>query len=134
MLSEFVTVESRKSIGNGLFAMFKIRKDNRIATFRGEKITNAEYNERKRHGFGGYANYLSVDCVLDCYSMAKAGISIASMANSPKGIYHAVTGQHAKENANLVIKDGEVYLVAIEDILPNCEIFVKYGPGYQGYV
>ena len=101
-----------------------------------------DYNIRRKSGYydrQGYTLYLSKSKVYDCYEAARNGKCIAMMANSPRNLIHAGTGEGALPNAKLILRQGHQqtinYLVSLsEDIPANTEILYFYASGYRDYL
>jgi len=77
-----------------------------------------------------YLLHLDNDTLLNCAQTSLDGICIASMMNCIKLL--SFEGVPATANARIPpASNGEIYVVAICDIVPGTEIFVEtYGAGH----
>jgi hypothetical protein len=93
-------------IGSGLFAAVPIRRGETIALFHGEVITAEEARRRDAAGRGGYMIGLRTAGVLDCYTAARAGRCLASMANTANGLRAPAATRGPTNNARIAVSGG----------------------------
>jgi hypothetical protein len=86
-----------QSAGLGLFCHMDLKRNTKLGNFKGEYITNEEYNNRFRDGRGQYAIKTPGGYVLDCFERKNSAEDpcLLSMANSPV-FYELVNGKKQK--------------------------------------
>lgn len=109
--------------GNGLFTAIKIYKDEIIAVFKGEVLSQSEIKKREAHGEDKYFMVLLNGEVLDCMQTD----CFAKYANDASGFSKSAF----KNNAKITLDDNNtVCLVATSTIKAGQEIFCSYGQKY----
>ena len=119
----YVKISQLPNSGNGLFTAIDIYKEEIIAVFKGEILTDKESDKRAKQGNNNYfMNLLNgniLDCMhTDCY---------AKYANDASGFVKS----DYKNNAKITLDDNQnVCLIAIKKIKSGEEIFCDYGKNY----
>ena len=109
--------------GKGLYTAVAIFKDECIATFKGEILTQAQANLRAKQGLNAYFMSLPNGKILDAHNTE----GFAKFANDAT----AFNGVAFKNNAKIVWVDNKkVALVATKNIAAGNEIFCHYGKRY----
>ena len=109
--------------GLGLFTAIDIFKDETIAIFTGEKLSNEEANKRATAGNDQYFISLLDGGILD----SKKVECFAKYANDAKGS----PTLNLKNNAKITIDDtNQICLQATKKIKASDEILVSYGKRY----
>jgi hypothetical protein len=117
----YVDVSQIPQSGNGLFTAIKIYKDEIIATFQGEVLTENEAQKRAYQGLDHY--FISLQNGLTFDSMHAPGF--AHFAND------ATHNSLAKNNSRIELDaNGKIALIALSPISPGSEIFCGYGKKY----
>lgn len=108
--------------GSGLYTAIDIYKEERIAIFHGEKLTDAQAAERATFGADQYFMVLPDGVILDCNTI----VGFAKYANDA-----AVVPIAFKNNAKIAFDDeNNVSLIALRRIKAGEEIFCGYGKAY----
>lgn len=119
----YVQESQIQNAGNGLFSAIKIYKDEIIAFFKGEVLTQLEVEKREAKGEDKYFMILLNGAVLDCMHTE----CFAKYANDASGF----SKSDFKNNAKITLDDnGNVCLMAIATIQAGQEIFCSYGQKY----
>ncbi|WP_136666888.1 SET domain-containing protein-lysine N-methyltransferase [Flavobacterium sp. H122] len=109
--------------GNGLFSAVKIYKDEIIAVFKGEVLSQSEIKKREAKEEDKYFMILLNGAVLDCMHTE----CFAKYANDASGFSKSAF----KNNAKITLDDNDnVCLKAISTIKAGGEIFCSYGQKY----
>ncbi|MEO8149695.1 MAG: SET domain-containing protein, partial [Bacteroidia bacterium] len=110
--------------GNGLFTAINIYKDEIIAVFKGEILTEAQATYRANKGNDKYFIDMQDGTIMDSMKVK----SFAKYANDAKG--SSVQGT-IKNNSKIILDDyNNVCLTATRFIKKGEEIFCSYGKGY----
>lgn len=137
------TDQTGQTVGLGLFSSIRYNKKEKIAQYKGEIITRAEYGEREAAGKGGYALHVSQTTVLDCYNhKAECFASAANTAlgchtkQRPAGVPLAENGLYSvRNNCKFLVSNHTpvptVWLVAKKNIAPHTELLTPYSNAYQ---
>jgi hypothetical protein len=131
--SDLRVVSTQEKIGKGLFASRPIAKKTHVGQFTGT-VTEAVAYDRLPRERQGYALQMTENRVLDCFTQAKSGACLMSMANQPHNCYNVCTGLPATANCGLIVSSkskGYFRLVATKDIGVNEELLWPYGPDYK---
>jgi SET domain-containing protein len=119
----YVQESQIQNAGNGLFSAIKIYKDEIIAFFKGEVLTQLEVEKREAKGEDKYFMILLNGAVFDCMHTE----CFAKYANDASGF----SKSNFKNNAKITLDDnGNVCLMAIATIQAGQEIFCSYGQKY----
>uniref|UniRef100_UPI0040495B52 SET domain-containing protein n=1 Tax=Flavobacterium sp. TaxID=239 RepID=UPI0040495B52 len=109
--------------GNGLYTAIKIYKEEVIAIFKGEIISNTEAKKRVEAGNDKYFIKLLNGSIMDSMPID----CFAKYANDAEGF----TTSNFKNNSKIALDDSHnVCIVALKNIKPNEEIFCSYGKKY----
>lgn len=109
--------------GNGLFTAITIYKEEIIALFKGEILSETESEKRAKEGNNGYFMNLLDGRVLDC----RLTECFAKYANDASGF----STSDFKNNAKITLDDNQnVCLIALKKIKSGEEIFCGYGKSY----
>lgn len=109
--------------GNGLFTAINIYKDETIALFTGELLSDEEAKERAQNNKNGYFIKLLSGSILDSMNTE----CFAKYANDATGF----EGSLLKNNAKIALnEDNNVCLTAIRRIKAGEEILCSYGKSY----
>lgn len=109
--------------GNGLFTAITIYKEEIIALFKGEILSDTESEKRAKQGNNGYFMNLPDGRVLDC----RLTEGFAKYANDASGF----STSNFKNNAKITLDDNQnVCLIALKKIKTGEEIFCEYGKSY----
>lgn len=112
--------------GKGLFTTSRIRKNDVIVQYKGEKMTWK--GAIRRYGKNvDYAPYLYYVSNSNCIDAAKTKKELARYANDANGPYR-VKGM--RNNCIYQNIKGVPYIVAVKEIPANAEILVDYGADY----
>jgi len=101
--------------GRGVFAAARIRKGSRIIEYRGEHISDAEYDRR----YGDESEF-STHTMLFWIEKDRY-IDATRVGNSARWINHS-----CRPNAETVDEDGRIFVEAVRDIRPGEEITYDY--------
>lgn len=119
----YIQVSQIPNSGQGLFTAIDIYKDETIAIFKGDILTDAEANKRANQGNDKYFINLLDGSILDSMPVR----CFAKYANDAKGSTNAAFKNNAKitldANDNVVIK-------ATKKIKASEEVFCGYGKSY----
>ncbi len=119
----YVKVSQLYNSGNGLFTAIDIYKEEIIAVFKGEVLTDKESDERAKQGNNSYFMNLLNGSILDCMHTN----CFAKYANDASGFAKS----DYKNNAKITLDENEnVCLIAIKKIKSGEEIFCDYGKKY----
>jgi hypothetical protein len=119
----FIKQSQIQNAGNGLFTAIPIFKDEIIAIYTGEVLTNTEANLRAANGNNLYFMSLLNGKILDCLNST----CFAKYANDADGF----GSNKFKNNAKITINQKlQICLVAKQKINANQEIFCSYGKHY----
>ena len=109
--------------GNGVYTVIDIYKDEIIAQFEGEILTNTESKTRADQGLDVYFINMVDGTTMDSMNTD----CFAKFANDAKGF----NGSLYLNNAKIGLDDnGNVCLIATKKILSYNEIFCSYGQKY----
>ena len=112
-----------KNAGDGLYTAIKIYKDEVIAIFAGERLSDAVALKRAEQGKDQYFINLLDGTILDSNLIE----CFAKYANDANGCSTSTF----KNNAKITLDDEEnVCLIALKNIKPGEEIFCSYGKSY----
>ena len=123
--SDYLYVKTSQLInsGNGLFTAIAIYKDEIIALFKGEILSDNESDARAKLGNNSYFMNLLNGSILDCMHID----GFAKYANDASGF----SKSDFKNNAKITLDENQnVCLVAIKKIKSGDEIFCDYGKSY----
>lgn len=121
----YVKVSQLLNSGNGLFTAIDIYKEEIIAVFKGEILTDKESDKRAKQGNNNYFMNLLNGSILDCMHTD----CYAKYANDASGFVKS----DYKNNAKITLDDNQnVCLIAIKKIKSGEEIFCDYGKNYWG--
>jgi hypothetical protein len=127
-LSEYQNV-CLVSPDEGLFCSIFIKRGHRFIVFVGNKMLYPREGVRKHFNERDvkYILHLDKSHILDCSKTSLRGVCMASKINSVKGLLRG--SEKAIANAKISSANkGVICVIAIDDIQPNTEIFVKtYG-------
>jgi len=122
--SDYLYVEPSQipNAGNGLYTAIDIYKDERIAVFHGDKLTDAQAAKHAALGLDQYFMVLPDGYILDCRSVD----GFAKYAND--AVAHS---GGSKNNAKIAFDDEHnVSLIALRRIKSGEEVFCGYGKAY----
>ena len=105
----------RAAAGLGLFATKPIVRRAAIVAYRGKCVPTKEAQARERRGGAKYMFEINRHWTIDG----------SSRKNPARYINHS-----CKPNAEAVLRNGKMLLVALRDIAPGEEITFDYGPEY----
>lgn len=109
--------------GNGLFTVIDIYKDETIAIFKGEILTDSEAEIRAESGNDGYFINLLDGSIMDSGNVE----CFAKYANDAEGLVPS----KFKNNARIALDlNGNVCIEALRNIKANEELFCSYGKSY----
>ena len=109
--------------GKGLFTTIDIYKEEIIAIYKGEILTNEEALERSELGLDRYFVSMLDGSIMDSENTE----CFAKYANDARGFNQSIF----KNNSKIMIDDdGSVYLIATQKIKAGSEIFCSYGYRY----
>lgn len=109
--------------GNGLFTVIDIYKDETIAIFKGEILTDLEAKTRAEAGNDGYFINLIDGTILDSKNVE----CFAKYANDAEGF----SASNYKNNTRITLDlNDNVCIQALRNIQANEELFCSYGKGY----
>jgi SET domain-containing protein len=119
----FVATSQLPKAGKGLFCCIPIYKDEIVALFKGEILTNRQVKLRVKNAKDHF-----FICMLDGSIMdSQNATCFAKYANDAEGYSHAIF----KNNAKISIDENKnVCIIATRKIKPNEEIFCSYGKRY----
>lgn len=119
----YVSKSQITNAGNGLFTAIPIYKDEIIAVFKGEILSDNEAEIRVKEGNDAYFMNLINGSILDC----KNTECFAKYANDAIGF----SKSEMKNNAKIALDENEnVCLIAIKKIQLGEEVFCDYGKKY----
>jgi len=119
----YVVTSQLPNSGNGLFTAITIYKEEIIALFKGEVLSQSEVEIQIRNGTDAYFMNLLDGTILDC--MHTDGF--AKYANDANGFSKSTF----KNNAKITLdENNNVCLIAIRKIKSGEEIFCDYGKNY----
>ncbi len=119
----YVSQSQITNAGQGLFTAIPIYKDEIIAVFKGEILTESESKKRALEGKDAYFMNLLNGSILDC----KNTECFAKYANDTFGF----SKTELKNNSKIALDENEnVCLIAIKKIQIGKEIFCDYGKKY----
>jgi SET domain-containing protein len=124
----YLKASTLSNAGQGLFTAIPIYKNEIIALFKGERLSQEEAHRRKVLGEDDYFMNALDGTVFDCMHVP----GFAKYANDPKAFIDGMqTISKKKINAEITINhDDEVCLVAMKNIKAGEEIFCEYGKAY----
>lgn len=109
--------------GNGLFTAIAIYKDETIAVFKGELLTDIQAEKRALEGNDKYFINLLNGSIMDSMNVA----CFAKYANDASGFANS----NFKNNAKITLDDNDkVCIQATRNIKANEELFCSYGKSY----
>lgn len=118
-----VTTSQLPDSGKGLYTTIDIYKDEIIAIYKGEILTNDEALERSELGLDRYFVSMLDGSIMDSQNTN----CFAKYANDAKGFANSIF----KNNSKIMIDDdGAVCLIATQKIKAGSEIFCSYGYRY----
>jgi uncharacterized protein len=109
--------------GKGLFTTVPFKKGERIAEYKGKKMTWARA-EKLSDERNGYVFYFNKKHVIDAWNTKRG---VAHFANDAKGITRV---KGLTNNSEYVTSKGRCFIEATRDIQSGEEIFVGYGAEY----
>jgi SET domain-containing protein len=109
--------------GKGLFTKVDIAKGERIAEYKGKRMTWAEAQKLPDYR-NGYLFYFTRNNVIDAWGTRKG---VAHFANDARGIVR-VNG--IRNNSEYVTEGAHCFIEASRNIRAGEEILVGYGPEY----
>lgn len=119
----YIQTSQLPNAGNGLFTSIDIFKDEVIALFKGEKLSDKQATTRAKKQEDGYFINMLDGSILDSKNVA----CFAKYANDSQGLKKTTF----KYNAEISLNDEEeVCLIAIKKIKTGEEIFCSYGKEY----
>ncbi len=119
----YVSKSQINNSGNGLFTAIPIYKDEIIAVFKGEILSDSESEIRAKEGNNDYFMNLLNGSILDC----KNTNCFAKFANDSSNN----VSSNLKNNSKITLDENEnVCLIAIKKIKMGEEIFCDYGKRY----
>jgi SET domain-containing protein len=119
----YVKSSQLSNSGNGLFTAITIYKEEIIALFRGEVLSDTESKKRAKQGNNGYFMNLPNGRILDC----RLTEGFAKYANDASGF----STSYFKNNAKITLDENKnVCLIALKKINSGEEIFCDYGKSY----
>lgn len=121
----YVQPSQIKGAGSGLYTTIQIFKNEIIAIYKGEILTNKEANLRAANGNNLYFMNMPNGKIMDCMQSN----NFAKFANDANGL----TTLGFTNNAQITINEKtQICLVAKRKIKANEEIFCSYGKHYWG--
>lgn len=109
--------------GDGLFTVINIYKDETIAIFKGEILSDLEAELRAKAGKDAYFINLLDGSILDSQNVE----CFAKYANDAEGLVPS----EFKNNARITLDlNDRVCIEALRNIKANEELFCSYGKGY----
>jgi len=118
----YVATSQLPNAGNGLYTAIDIFKEERIAIFNGEKLSEFQAAARAIEGIDQYFMVLPDGCILDCINTD----GFAKYANDATAL-----NSEGKNNAKIAFDDEyNVCLIALRRIKKGEEIFCSYGKAY----
>lgn len=109
--------------GTGLFTAIEIYKDETIAVFKGEILTDNQARKRVEEGMDNYFISMLDGSIMDSMNV----MCFAKYANDAKGI----TNSMFQNNARITLDENDnVCIQAIRNINANEELFCSYGKKY----
>lgn len=119
----YIQTSQLPNSGKGLFTAIAIYKEEIIAVFNGEVLSNKEAAIRSKKGLDTYFMNLLNGTILDC--MTTDGF--AKYANDACGF----SKSDFKNNAKIALdENNQVCLIALKKIKAGDEIFCDYGKNY----
>ena len=119
----YISLSQIPASGNGLFTAIKIYKDEIIAVFKGEILTDAQATLRAKKNNDNYFINMLDGSIMDSMKVK----CFAKYANDAKG----TSSSGFKNNAKITLDDYQnVCLIATRDIKIGEEIFCGYGKKY----
>ncbi|MGV3611404.1 MAG: SET domain-containing protein-lysine N-methyltransferase [Fluviicola sp.] len=109
--------------GNGLFTVIDIYKEETIAIFKGEILTDSEAKVRAEAGNDGYFINLLDGSIMDSKNVE----CFAKYANDAEGLVPSKFKNNARITLDL---NGNVCIEALRNIKANEELFCSYGSRY----
>jgi predicted ATPase len=119
----FISLSQLPSSGNGLLTAINIYKDEIIAVFKGERLTNNQAKLRAGKGLDKYFITMLDGTILDSMKVK----CFAKYANDASGF----ADSSFKNNSSIGLdEDNNVCLIAKRNIKTGEEIFCSYGKKY----
>jgi len=119
----YISASQLTAFGNGLYTAINIYKDEIIAVFKGEVLTQRQAVARAVKGNDKYFINLPDGTILDSMKVK----CFAKYANDATGFAHS----GFKNNAEISLDDNsEVCIVAIRNVKAGEELFCSYGKRY----
>jgi uncharacterized protein len=119
----YISLSQLPSAGNGLYTAINIYKDETIAVFKGEILTDTQAILRARRGEDKYFMNMPDGRILD----TRKRKCFAKYANDAMGSLNS----GFKNNAKIALDESDnICLTAIRNIRPGEEIFCAYGKSY----
>lgn len=119
----FTATSQIEGAGQGLFTAVNIYKEEIIAYFKGERLTDKEAALRSANGRSSYFINMPDGGIMDCMHVR----SFAKYANDPQGYIKT----QFRTNCYITLDDDEhVCLIANRNISAGAEIFCNYGKRY----
>ena len=123
----FTAVSQLENAGNGLFTTINIYKDEIIATFKGETLTDKQAAKRAKNGKNQYFISMLDGSIMD----SVRSNCFAKYANDATG----TVGSAFKNNSKIALDENDnVCIIANRNIKAGDEIFCSYGRRYCGKV
>ena len=121
----YTSISQLPNSGNGLFTAINIYKDEIIAVFKGEILTNLQAKLRAKKGNNKYFINMIDGTIMDSMKVK----CFAKYANDASGFSIKPSG--FKNNAKIALDDyNNVCLIASRNIKTGKEIFCSYGKKY----
>ncbi len=119
----YVGLSQLPNSGNGLYTAITVYKDEMIAVFKGEVLTDARAKLRAKKGNDKYFISMLNGSIMDSMKTK----CFAKYANDAEGL----SKSGYKNNGKIALGDnGDVGIIAIRNIKKGEEIFCSYGKRY----
>ncbi|MBP9187591.1 MAG: SET domain-containing protein-lysine N-methyltransferase [Bacteroidia bacterium] len=119
----YVAISQLQNAGKGLFTAIDIYKDEVIATFKGEMLTNIQATNRAKKGNDQYFIAMLDGSIMDSLNSK----CFAKYANDAMGLTPAVF----KNNSRIALDENDqVCIIATKKIKAGEEVFCGYGKRY----
>jgi uncharacterized protein len=119
----FVNISQLPDAGNGLYTAIDIYKDEIIAVFKGEILTDTQAKDREEKGFDRYFISLIDGTIMDSMKVK----CFAKYANDANGTENS----NFKNNTKIALDDDDnVCLIATRNFKKGEELFCSYGKKY----
>lgn len=123
----YINVSQIPKSGNGLFTAIDIYKDEVIAIFKGEILTDLQAKLRAKKGHDKYFINMVDGSIMDSMHT----VCFAKYANDADGFSKSAQPGLIKNSAKITLdEDSNVCITATRNIKSNQEIFCSYGKNY----